>query len=81
MLEALCDPLFYPLLDHAASQSQSQSQVQRSTSTETVSSAGGGSLSGRSSPRGFARKGTPAAIYSHYFRSTFDGGVDALPLV
>ena len=84
MLEALCDPLFLPLLDHqvAAAAAASAAGVGgdvRPGSVESVSSGG----SGRSSPRGFSRSqsGNPVVTYAHYYRSAEQGGIEGLPLV
>ena len=82
MLEALCDPLFRPLVDPhalAAGQLASASGEQRPGSVESASSHG----SGRTSPRGFSRNqsGSPTITFAHYYRSADQGGVEGLPLV
>ena len=76
MFDALCSPVFAPLIDHATVES---------------GAIGYGHLSGRSSPRGSPRT-SPRALqkspanhinvrYMHYYRSLDDGGTEVLPMV
>lgn len=83
MLEALCDPVFNPLLDSQTMSLASTSLEHRPSSSNDVFVTGSGhsrSLRGaayRKSPQ----LGSHSVTYSHYYRSQENGGVAVLPMM
>jgi len=78
MLEALCDPLFSPLLDRSA---PAPAPGPGSSARQGVAPP---DVGGRSSPRAFYRGsqgGCHTVVLSHYHRAAEDGGLEMLPHV